>query len=77
MRAVGQDAQLVAAHAKGFGSAGTVLGRTALSEAERGAAMKAMGQDTQLVAAHTQGFGSAATVDGRNAISGAERDCGG
>jgi len=59
MKAVGQDAQLVAAHNKGFGSAATVNGRNALPGAARGAAIKAVGQDAQLVAAHTQGFGSA------------------
>jgi len=69
MKAVGQDAQLVAAHNKGFGSAATVLGRNALS----GAAMRAVGQDAQLAAAYTKGFGSAATVLGRTALSGAER----
>jgi len=73
MKAVGQDAQLVAVHNKSFGSSATVLGQNTLSGAERGAAMKAVGQDAQLVAAHNKGFGSAATVDGRNALSGAER----
>ena len=59
----------MAAHTKGFGSAATVLGRNALSGAERGVAMKAVGQDAKLMEAHNKGFGSAATVLGRNALS--------
>jgi len=73
MKVVGQDAQLVVAHNKGFWSAATVLERTALSGAERGTSMRPAGQDAQLVAAHTKGFGSAETVLERNAISGSER----
>ena len=68
-------ANLVAAHNKGFGSAATVNGRNALSEAERGhgVAMTAVGHDANLIAAHNKGFGSAATFNRRNSLSEAVR----
>jgi len=68
MTAVGHDANLIAAHNKGFGSAATFNRRNSLSEAVRGAVMKATGRDANLVAAHNKGFISAASSDERSAL---------
>ena len=65
MKAVGQDAILVAAHNKGFGSAATVDGRNTLSEAARGAAMRATGRDYHLTSeknSHAKGILSAPQI---------------
>jgi len=63
MKAVGQDAQLVAAYTKGVGGAATVDGRNALSEAERRAAMKAADQISQIAGGHKRGVPGVGTPE--------------